>query len=222
MMVPAMIRRSFLSERAFDRLFQAMDRAMDGLIHGGFLMRHHNGLAAIATRLDHAAFVVMAGLVADGVAEVHIDPPDAVAEPVQRRMHDPFDVIGKLRAAMDIAVCSNLDQHRLLRECIMRLYTACTSRRPRCPDVTRFRLFDAPPLEEAFVRGVLLDVGGLALLCRIDAGSLGLIVGSNFGMVAGAFVTLVRRRDRWHMSMFRHWISLHSAIAQGDRAPPAR
>jgi hypothetical protein len=75
---------------------------MDGLIHGGFLMRDHNGLAAIATRLDHAAFVVMAGLVADGVAEMHIDPPDAVAEPIQCGMHDALDVIGKLRAAMDI------------------------------------------------------------------------------------------------------------------------
>jgi hypothetical protein len=78
-----------------------------------------------------------------------------------------------------------------------------------------FRLFDAPPLEEAFVGGVLLDVGGLALLGRIDGGALGRLVGSNFGMVAGAFLTLVRRWNRWHVPVFRHWISLQRAIAQG-------
>jgi hypothetical protein len=63
-----------------------MDCAMDCLIHGRFLVRHDNWLAAIATRFDHAAFVVMAGLVADCVAEVHVDSPDSVTEPIQRSL----------------------------------------------------------------------------------------------------------------------------------------
>jgi hypothetical protein len=102
----------FFSERGLYRSFQAMNRAKDCLIHGLFLVRHDDWFAAITTRFDHAAFVIMAGFVADCVAEMHIDSPDAVAKPVQRRMHDGFDVIRELLAALNIAVCSDLDQHR--------------------------------------------------------------------------------------------------------------
>lgn len=73
--------------------------ALDGLIHGGFLVRHDDGLAAIPACFDHAAFVVMSGLVADCVAEVHIEPSDPVAEPIQRGSHDGFYMIRKLLAA---------------------------------------------------------------------------------------------------------------------------
>jgi len=59
-----------------------MDCATDGLVHGRFMLRHNNGFTAVATRFDLAALVVVAGLVAGGVAEVHIDPPDAVAESI--------------------------------------------------------------------------------------------------------------------------------------------
>ena len=85
---------------------------MDRLLHGRFPVRHDDGLAAIATRFNHAAFVVVAGLVTDSVAEVDIDPPDPVAEPTKRSVQNSFNVIGKLLAAMNVAVCSNLDQHR--------------------------------------------------------------------------------------------------------------
>ena len=67
-----------------------MDCATDGLIHGRFVLHHDDGLAAIAARFDLAALVVVAGFVADRVAEVHIDPPDAVAKPIQRSLHDGF------------------------------------------------------------------------------------------------------------------------------------
>ena len=69
---------------------------MDRLLHGRIPVRHDDRLAAIATRFNHAAFVVVAGLVADCVAEVEIDPPDSVAEPIQRRMHNSFHLIGRL------------------------------------------------------------------------------------------------------------------------------
>jgi len=126
---------------------------MDRLIHGAFLMRYDDGFTAVAPYLDHAAFAVMTGLVADGVAEVNIDPPDAIVEPVQRCMHKRLRVIGKLFAAFDVAVCPDLDQHRRLRRFMAWKVVA---------------LFD----EEALVRRVLSYVRGLALLCRIDIGML--------------------------------------------------
>ena len=115
MMVSAMTQGGFFSESALDCFFQTMDSVMDCLLHGRFPVRHDDRLAAIATHFNHAGFVLMAGLVADCVAEVDIDPPDPVAEPTKRSMHSCFHVIGKLLAAMDVAVCSNLDQHRRLR-----------------------------------------------------------------------------------------------------------
>jgi hypothetical protein len=157
-MIPEMIPGGLFSEGAFDRLFQVVNSAMDSLFHGAFLVRHDDGLAAVAPRLDHAAFVVMTRLLADGVAEMNIDPPDAVVEPVQRCMHKRLHVIGKLFAAFDVAVCPDLDQHRLLRRFMALKVVA---------------LFDAAPLEEALVRRVLSYVRRLALLCRIDIGMLG-------------------------------------------------
>jgi hypothetical protein len=59
-----------------------MDCVMDCLFHGRFQVRHDDGLAAIAAHFNHAAFVAMAGLVANCVTEVDIDPPDPVAEPI--------------------------------------------------------------------------------------------------------------------------------------------
>jgi hypothetical protein len=47
-------------------------------------MRHDDRLAAIAARFDHAALVVMADLVADFVAEVHIYSSDTIPKAVQR------------------------------------------------------------------------------------------------------------------------------------------
>ena len=82
-------------------------------------MFHDDGLAAVAVRLDHAAFVVMTGLITDGVAKVHIDPPDAVVELAQRRMHKRFHVIVKLLTTLDVAVCPDLDKHRRLRRYIV-------------------------------------------------------------------------------------------------------
>ena len=85
---------------------------MDRLFHGAFLMGHHDGLAAIAARLDHAAFIIMAGLTADGVAEMHIDPPDTVAVAVQPGKDLGLHLVKRLLAAFDVAVCPDFDQHR--------------------------------------------------------------------------------------------------------------
>jgi hypothetical protein len=76
-------------------------------------MRHDDRLAAIAARFDHAALVVMADLVADFVAEVHINSSDTIPKAVQRGMHDSFHVVRELFAALNVVVCSNLDQHQL-------------------------------------------------------------------------------------------------------------
>jgi len=109
--IPEMIPSGFFSKSAVDRLLQPVNGTMDRLIHGALPMRHDDRLAAIAARLDHAAFVAMAGLVTDRVAEVHIDPPDAVAVPVQRCTHLSLHVIGKSLAAVDVSVCPDLDKH---------------------------------------------------------------------------------------------------------------
>jgi len=164
---------------------------MDRLIHRRFPMRHHNRLAAIATRFDHAAFVVMADLVADFVAEVHIYSPEMIPKAVKRGMHDGFHMVRKLLAALNVAIGSNLDQHQST-PLLYRL------------EPNTFRSFDAPALEKAFVRCVLLDVCALALLCRIDTSLLGTLRGRGFGMVARAFLAMVRRRNRRQVSMFRH------------------
>jgi hypothetical protein len=151
-MIPELIPGGLFSEGAFDRLFQAVNSALDRLIDSAFLMRHDNGFAPVAASLDHAAFVVMAGFVADRIAKVHVDPPDAVAELAQRRMHKRFHVIVKLLTTLDVAVCPDLDKHRRLRRYIVWKAIA---------------LFDAAPLEETLVRRVLSYVRGLALLGRI-------------------------------------------------------
>jgi hypothetical protein len=113
MPTPTMSRTGFFSEGALDRILQAMDGAMDCQIHRRVTMRHDDGLAAIATRLDHAAFIAMADLAADFVAEVHIYSPDAISKAVQRRMHDGLHMVRKLLAALNVAICSNLDEHQL-------------------------------------------------------------------------------------------------------------
>jgi hypothetical protein len=110
---PTTSRTGFFPEGALDRILEAMDCAMDCQIHRRVTMRHDDGLAAIATRLDHAAFIAMADLAADFVAEVHIYSPDAISKAVQRRMHDGLDMVRKLLAALNVAICSNLDEHQL-------------------------------------------------------------------------------------------------------------
>jgi hypothetical protein len=169
-----------------------MDGATDRLIHRRFSMRHDDRLVAIATRFDHAAFVVMADLAADFVAEVHIYSPEMIPKAVQRGMHDGFHMVHKLLAALNVGICSNLDLHQsapLLRRL----------------EPNTFRSFDAPTLEKALGCCVLLDVCGLALLCRIDASLLGKLRGRGFGVITRAFLAMVRRGNRRQVSMFRHY-----------------
>jgi hypothetical protein len=168
-----------------------MDGAMDRLIHRRFPVRHHDRLAAIATRFNHAAFVVMADLVADFVAEVHIYSPDMIPKAVKRGMHDGFHMVEKLLAALNVAISSDLNQH----QSTPLLYRF---------ELNAFRSFDAPALEKALVSCVLLDVRGVALLCRIDASLLGKLRGRGFGMIARSFLAMVRRRNRRQVSTFRH------------------
>jgi hypothetical protein len=54
------------------------------------MVGYNDGFTAIATCFDFAAFVVVTGFVAGRVAKVDIDPADAIAEPVQRSLHDVF------------------------------------------------------------------------------------------------------------------------------------
>jgi hypothetical protein len=53
----------------------------------------------------------MAGLVADRVAEVHIDAPDAATVPSKRGTQHGLHMIGKPLATIDVSVCPDLDQH---------------------------------------------------------------------------------------------------------------
>ena len=85
---------------------------MDRPIHRRVTVRHDDRLASIATGFDHAAFVAMADLAADFIAEVHIYSPDAVSKAVQCSMHDGLHMFRKLLASLNVAICSNLDQHQ--------------------------------------------------------------------------------------------------------------
>jgi hypothetical protein len=115
MAIPEMIPGGFFSNSAMDRLPELVNGTMDRLVHAALVMRHDDRLEAITARLDHAAFVVMAGLVTDGVAEVHIDSPDAVAVPFECGTQHGLYVIGKALATIDVSVCPDLDQHHKLR-----------------------------------------------------------------------------------------------------------
>ena len=91
--IPELIQSGFFSESALHGFLQVLDGAPDRLIHSRLVVRDDDGLAAIAARLDRAALVVVSGLVADGVAEMHIYPPDAVAKTVQRSLDDGFHLV---------------------------------------------------------------------------------------------------------------------------------
>ena len=67
MMIPKLIAAGFFSEGAFNRLFEIVNSALDRLFQRAFLMRNDNRFAALAARLDHAAFVFMASLFAYGI-----------------------------------------------------------------------------------------------------------------------------------------------------------
>ena len=90
MMIPKLIAAGFFSEGAFNRLFEIVNSALDRLFQRAFLMRNDNRFAALAARLDHAAFVFMASLFAYGIAKVHVDPPETVAVAVQCSMDHRF------------------------------------------------------------------------------------------------------------------------------------
>jgi len=125
---------------------------VDGRSDGALSMRDDYWLVAVAAGLDHATFVVMAGLMADDVAKVHIDTSDTVAVAIQRTNDHSFNLSGRLFAAFDVAVCSDLDVH-----CRLHLYVAWKVE----------LLFDPAPHEVAFVRRVLSYIRGLALLRRV-------------------------------------------------------
>ena len=90
-----------------------MHGAMDGLTHRRVTMRHDDGLTFIAAHFDHAALVTVARLVADFIAEVDVNSPDAIRKPLQCFQYEDFDLIRELFASLKIAVCSDLDQHSL-------------------------------------------------------------------------------------------------------------
>ena len=79
MMIPEMVPAGLFSEGAFNRPFQIVNSAVNRLFQGAFPVRDGDRLAAVAARLDHAAFVTMAGIVAYSIAKVHIGSPDTVA-----------------------------------------------------------------------------------------------------------------------------------------------
>jgi hypothetical protein len=165
-MITQMVPGGLFSEGAFDRLFQVVNGAMDRLFHSAFLMRHDDGLAAVAAHLDHAAFVIMASLMTDGIAKVHIDPPYTVSVAVQCGMDYRLHLSGRLLAAFDVGVCPDLDQHFHLRR--YNVYKLVT-------------LFDAATLEEALVRCVLSYIRGLALLRLINVSMPERLAWRNFG-----------------------------------------
>ena len=70
------------------------------------------------------------------------------------------------------------------------------------------RLLDAASLKEAFVGGVLPDVGGVALLGGVDLRVRRCRVLRDLGIVAGAFRASIGGRDRRHMIMAGHLGSL--------------
>jgi hypothetical protein len=121
---------------------------MDRLFNGAFVMGHDDGLAAVAAHLDHATYVIVAGVLTDGVSKVQIDPPDMVTVAVKCGTDQSSHSCERLLATFDVCICPDLNQH-----CLARPYneSAATG------------LFGSLPLEEALVRGFLSYIRGLAL-----------------------------------------------------------
>src|SRR5579863_4813630 len=114
-MVSEVISGGLFSEGAVDRLFEVLNSAMDRLFNGAFVMCHDDGLAAVAAHLDHATYVIVAGLLTDGVAKVQIDPPYMVTVAVKCGMDQSFYSCDRLLATFDVCVCPDLNQHCLAR-----------------------------------------------------------------------------------------------------------
>jgi hypothetical protein len=188
-MIAEMIPGGLFSEGAVDRLFQVVNSAVDRLFHGAFLKRHDDWFAVVSSCLDHTAFIVMAGLKTDSVAKVHIDPSDTINVTIQSGMNCSLHLSGRLLAAFDVAACPNFDKHRGLHLCIVWDAVA---------------LFDSPSLEKTLVRRVLSYIRGLALFYRIHLSMHDRLAWRNFGVVAQAFLAVVRWWDRRHVSMLGH------------------
>jgi hypothetical protein len=60
---------------------------------------------------------------------------------------------------------------------------------------------NAAPFEKAFVRRVLSDVRGVALLCRIHVNPLEKLAGRSFVMDASSLLTAACRGHRRHVAM---------------------
>ena len=151
-MIPEKISRGLFAELALNRFLQFVNRAVDGWSDGALSIRDDYWLVAVAAGLDHATFVVMAGLMAYDIAKVDIDASDTVAVAIQRTNDHSFNLSGRLFAAFDVAVCSDLDLH-----CRLHLYVAWRVE----------PLFDPAPHEVALVRRILSYIRSLALLRQV-------------------------------------------------------
>ena len=94
-----------------DGLFEPDQCAVQGLGDRRALMFRGNRLQSGQAGLYHATLVVRAGLLAVLVGETDHDAGHAVAETRQHARDRAFDLLGQLRAAVDVVVGVDLNLH---------------------------------------------------------------------------------------------------------------
>src|SRR5690606_2093952 len=101
-------RRAFMtgqpSQLRVDLSRQLVGAFTYGLIQRRGIRGRGNRGAAIKPRLDHAAFVILATFAAVLVAEMNIHAADAVAETIQRLLHDGTHVGRQRLMPLDVGV----------------------------------------------------------------------------------------------------------------------
>jgi hypothetical protein len=78
------------------------------------MFRHGHRLAALQTRLQHAALVMVAVLAAVFVTQVDLDPCDGIGKSRQRMLDDLADTRDPCRMPWNIGVGIDLDFHVVL------------------------------------------------------------------------------------------------------------
>ena len=84
---------------------------MDGQIQACCLVSNRNGLPAFEAGFHHATFIAHSTLFTVLVADVHFNPGDVLAEPVQCIIYRGSNLIGKELTTFDIMVCIDLNLH---------------------------------------------------------------------------------------------------------------
>jgi hypothetical protein len=91
-----------------------MHSPVDRLVHGCVLVSHSDRLPSFETSFHHAAFLVLAALIAVLVAQVNLHSRDMVADVIQGILNEATDMRGQSLVSRDVVVGVYLYLHGML------------------------------------------------------------------------------------------------------------